>query len=67
MPMYEFSCSGCGHRFEEIVFKSSDEEDLECPECGSRDVKRALSAFAVSTKGGGLAGPSCSGGGGGFS
>jgi putative FmdB family regulatory protein len=46
MPIYEFSCSKCGHTFEELILRSGDTEDLECPRCGARQVSRLLSATA---------------------
>lgn len=49
MPLYEFECHGCHKRFEELVSSSSD---VECPKCGSRDLEKLMSAFAV---GGGAA------------
>ena len=73
MPMYEFKCVKCGDVFEELIRNSKDNDDVECPECGSHDVTRVLSSFAVSmgSSGGSLpsfgsSGGSC-GGGGGFS
>jgi putative FmdB family regulatory protein len=42
MPVYEFECAKCGNRFEELV--SAGTEDAVCPECGSREVVRRLSA-----------------------
>lgn len=44
MPIYEYDCDACGHRFERLV-KSTDEE-IACPECGSGDVAKRFSAFA---------------------
>jgi putative FmdB family regulatory protein len=45
VPIYEFECRGCGHRFEELVRSSggTELEDVPCPECGSTDVERLLS------------------------
>jgi putative FmdB family regulatory protein len=58
MPIYEFQCADCGHVFEELILRSSDQDDLACPKCGAHAVERMLSACAV---GGGSSG----GGGGG--
>ncbi len=44
MPIYEYECSQCGHRFEELVFGS--EEGVQCPKCGDNKVERLLSAFS---------------------
>ena len=45
MPIYEFSCRSCGHRFEELVGShvGLDAADVSCPECGAVDVERLLS------------------------
>ena len=49
MPIYEYECRGCGHRFEFLVLPSSEEQ--ACPECKSADLERLLSMFAVSSDG----------------
>ena len=49
MPLYEYLCKKCGHRFEKIQ-KFSDPEIKECPQCGG-EVERLLSAPAVQFKG----------------
>jgi putative FmdB family regulatory protein len=46
MPLYEFDCSGCGHRFEALVRPGSPPS---CPACGSEALDRILSSFAVSS------------------
>ncbi len=45
MPIYEFACQSCGHRFEELVGSHVGVEaaDLRCPECGSAEIERLLS------------------------
>ncbi len=48
MPIYEFECQKCKADFEELVFSSTK---VECPECGSKKVKRLLSNFAFSGDG----------------
>ncbi len=40
MPIYEFECSKCGTRFEELVQVG---ETAPCPECKSSDVQRRFS------------------------
>ena len=51
MPLYEYQCTKCKHRFEKIQ-KFSDPEIKKCPECGSK-VEKLLSAPAVQFKGSG--------------
>lgn len=46
MPIYEFRCPSCGHQFEQLVFRSTETEEIACPRCGSTDITRLLSAFA---------------------
>jgi len=51
MPLYEYQCKKCGHRFERIQ-KFSDPHVKKCPECGGA-VEQVLSAPAVQFKGSG--------------
>ena len=48
MPIYEFICHECGESFESLVFGFST-NNVECPECRSKDVKKKISTFAVNT------------------
>jgi putative FmdB family regulatory protein len=43
MPIYEFECSQCGHRFDRLQ-KLSDPDPSDCPTCGAPQVHRLLSA-----------------------
>ena len=52
MPLYEYKCNNCGHRFEKIV-KFSDEPLTVCPQCGKETIEQLLSAPATHFKGGG--------------
>lgn len=48
MPLYEFKCRVCGHRFEELVRLG---EVSECPKCRDAAPERLFSASAgVSTE-----------------
>jgi putative FmdB family regulatory protein len=51
MPLYEYECKKCGHRFERIQ-KFSDPMVKKCPECGGK-VEQMISAPAVQFKGSG--------------
>jgi putative FmdB family regulatory protein len=51
VPLYEYQCNKCGHRFEKIQ-KFSDPEVKKCPECGGA-VEKLLHAPAVQFKGAG--------------
>jgi putative FmdB family regulatory protein len=52
MPFYEYQCSSCGHRHEELQ-KISDGPLRKCPDCGRNALKRLMSAPAFRLKGGG--------------
>jgi putative FmdB family regulatory protein len=51
VPIYEYQCAKCGHRFERMQ-KFSDPPAKKCPECGGR-VEQLMSAPAVQFKGSG--------------
>jgi putative FmdB family regulatory protein len=51
MPLYEYQCTKCDHRFEKIQ-KFSDKKITKCPECGGK-VEQTISAPAVQFKGSG--------------
>jgi putative FmdB family regulatory protein len=51
MPLYEYQCQGCGHRFEKIQ-KYSDAPLTTCPACGDA-VEKLLSSPAIQFKGSG--------------
>ena len=54
MPIYEYTCSSCKGKFEQLV-RSMKESDgkMQCPQCGSEKTARSLSVFAVSSAAGG--------------
>ncbi|MDN5865225.1 MAG: zinc ribbon domain-containing protein [Gammaproteobacteria bacterium] len=52
MPIYEYRCTDCGHRFERWQ-KMSDPDPDQCPECEKRHVERLISAVGFRLKGGG--------------
>ena len=51
MPLYEYQCKKCHHRFEKIQ-KFSDKPMKKCPDCGG-PVDHLISAPAVQFKGSG--------------
>jgi putative FmdB family regulatory protein len=51
MPLYEYECEKCHHRFERIQ-KFSDPPIAECPVCGS-PVHKLMSSPAIQFKGSG--------------
>jgi putative FmdB family regulatory protein len=60
MPIFEYNCRRCDHRFETIV--RSSREKVNCPKCDSQSVEKQLSVFSsvrsakeAATTGGGCA------------
>jgi putative FmdB family regulatory protein len=52
MPLYEYECDACGHRFEKIQ-KFSDPLENACPTCGGH-VHKLMSSPAIQFKGSGF-------------
>ena len=52
MPLYEYQCDACGHRFE-MIQKFSDPPLDTCPKCGGA-VRKLISSPAFQFKGSGL-------------
>lgn len=44
MPIFEYVCRKCEHRFEKIVYGAAAPE---CPACGAKKPERQLSVFAA--------------------
>jgi putative FmdB family regulatory protein len=53
VPLYEYQCKKCKHRFEKIQ-SFSDAPIKKCPSCGANAVEKLLSAPAVHFKGSGF-------------
>jgi putative FmdB family regulatory protein len=47
MPLYEYDCRACGHRFELLI---RGPQAIACPKCSSDSVDRLLSSFAVASE-----------------
>ena len=52
MPIYEFSCNSCHAPLSVFVRSISSEFSPKCENCGSTDLTRAISSFAVLGVGG---------------
>ena len=48
MPIFEYECLECRHRFEYLVLRSSPA--AECPSCGKKDLKQMISLCTVSSE-----------------
>lgn len=51
MPLHEYKCDACGHRFEAIQ-KFSDPPVQQCPQCGGA-VRKLIASPAIQFKGSG--------------
>jgi putative FmdB family regulatory protein len=51
VPLYEYLCSKCGHRFERIENHNASEKK-KCPKCGAK-ARRVLAPSAIQFKGSG--------------
>jgi len=65
MPLFEYLCQACGHRFEALVIGN---RQPRCPKCESERLEKQFSTFGLGSSSGGYgghaSGPSCSTGGG---
>jgi len=60
MPIYEYKCPECGHKFE-IITTMDKRDEAKCPKCGA-DVKRVYQGkCAFGAKGSGSCGGNCQG------
>ncbi|TYP56663.1 FmdB family zinc ribbon protein [Thermosediminibacter litoriperuensis] len=65
MPVYEYKCEDCGHRFEVLRKLQERDEPIECPGCRSGNTRREVSAFGTGISSGSSGTPGscgCSGG-----
>ncbi|MBI4575776.1 MAG: zinc ribbon domain-containing protein [Planctomycetes bacterium] len=49
MPIYEYDCRSCNHRFETLVREG---DRPRCPSCGGGRLAKRLSTFAVEARDG---------------
>jgi putative FmdB family regulatory protein len=47
MPIYEYRCSACRRKVTVLTLRISEAVDPVCEHCGSRDLTRLLSRFAM--------------------
>ncbi|OGQ94154.1 MAG: hypothetical protein A2521_12975 [Deltaproteobacteria bacterium RIFOXYD12_FULL_57_12] len=64
MPIYEFRCNACQCSFETLVLSTDGIDKVVCSKCGSRDIKKTISATSFRLAGGGSNVPLGSGNGG---
>ena len=51
MPVYEYQCNTCDHKFELLQSVNVRPEDTPCPQCHEVNAQRLMSAFASQIKG----------------
>ena len=54
MPIFEYVCAECGHKFEKLVLSASRAREIQCPECASKAVNKAISLFGMASSSGSL-------------
>lgn len=59
MPIYEYKCDTCETKFEKLVRRPADEQDLSCPSCGERHLSQQYSTFAPHANGSPSTAPKC--------
>jgi len=47
MPIYEYRCRACRRRVQVLTLRASEQPDEVCDKCGSRELDRLMSRFAV--------------------
>ncbi len=46
MPIYDYSCRACGHKFEALIRKN----EPTCPECQGQDLERLMSLPSIKSE-----------------
>jgi putative FmdB family regulatory protein len=46
MPIYEYRCKACNHKFSALIGMTAEPDEEKCPKCGSHEVSRLVSRFA---------------------
>jgi putative FmdB family regulatory protein len=52
VPIYEYQCKVCQHRFDALQKMGEDGTELKCPKCGEGNPNKLFSAFSSSTPSG---------------
>jgi putative FmdB family regulatory protein len=48
MPLYEYRCAACDHRFEVLQRMGEGSDGLRCPQCDRERLDKQFSTFAAS-------------------
>lgn len=46
MPIFEFQCTECGYRFEELILGRIETAKVPCPKCEKPGAEKLLSVFS---------------------
>ncbi len=57
MPIYEYACRSCGKVFEAFLIRRTDEAEVACPVCATREVEKVISRPAAVSAGSGAMAP----------
>jgi putative FmdB family regulatory protein len=52
VPIYEYQCKECKHKFDALQKVGEDGSDLKCPRCGAINLTKVLSVFSSSDSAG---------------
>ena len=58
MPLYEYACADCGHRFEILQRIGESADGLKCPNCDAEHLEKQFSTFASASDGKSVSAPS---------
>jgi putative FmdB family regulatory protein len=53
MPIYEYECQTCQHRYDKLLRIAEADNPQECPQCRSSESKRRITGGHFELKGGG--------------
>ncbi|MCQ2560375.1 MAG: zinc ribbon domain-containing protein [Clostridia bacterium] len=51
MPIYDFRCPQCGHKFTQLCSLGEKGANVSCPECSTQPVQKILSSFTARSLG----------------
>ncbi len=62
MPLLDYRCNTCGHKFDELVY-SHNQDKVRCPQCGGKELARVYEGKCLfgSLGGGGRSAGGCNG------
>lgn len=50
MPLFEYRCDKCAHRFSLLVGVTAEKAELRCPRCRSRKATKLISRIAPAAR-----------------